>query len=189
MVTKGLDFERVHVVGILNADQSLNVPDFRAFERSFQMLSQVAGRAGRKGRRGLVVFQTRQPQLPVVQQIVTNNYRAMYASQLVERREFLYPPFCRIINIFVRHRDERICEDAAQKFAQSIRPYFQSDLLGPDRPTVARIQALYIRKMMLKVRPAFSAASIRRTLLSARDVLLARPELKGVQLYFDVDPL
>ena len=189
MVTKGLDFERVHVVGILNADQSLNVPDFRAFERSFQMLSQVAGRAGRKGRRGLVVFQTRQPQLPVVQQIVTNDYRAMYASQLVERREFLYPPFCRIINIFVRHRDERICEDAAQKFAQSIRPYFQSDLLGPDRPAVARIQALYIRKMMLKVRPTFSAASIRRTLLSARDVLLARPELKGVQLYFDVDPL
>ena len=189
MVTKGLDFERVHVVGILNADQSLNMPDFRAYERSFQMLSQVAGRAGRKGRQGLVVLQTRQADLPVIHQIVHNDFLAMYRAQLAERRNFLYPPFCRIINIFVRHRDERICDDAARKFALSVRPYFQSDLLGPDRPAVARIQALYIRKMMLKVRPAFSPASVRRTLLSARDVLLARPELGGTQLFFDVDPL
>lgn len=189
MVTKGLDFDRVRVVGILNADQSLNVPDFRAYERAFQMLSQVAGRAGRRARRGVVVLQTRQPELPIVRQIVEHRYEEMYAAQMVERDHFRYPPLYRIIYIYLKHRDERTVEAAATALGTLLRPHFGNDLLGPDRPAIGRIQLLYIRKIVVKLHPDLPVAGVRRTLLSARDALVATAGYKAVNVYFDVDPL
>lgn len=187
MVTKGLDFDRVQVVGILNADQMLNMPDFRAYERAFQMLSQVAGRAGRRGKRGLVVLQTKQADNPIIAQVVRGDYQAMYDLLIPERRDFHYPPFYRIINIYLKHRNDDVVDHAAQHLAALLRRYFRDDLLGPDRPMVARVQLQYIRKIMLKVNPAYTATSVRQSLLSARDAVLHYPVYKGVNIYFDVD--
>lgn len=189
MVTKGLDFDRVRVVGILNADQALNVPDFRAYERAFQMLSQVAGRAGRRGKRGRVILQTRQAALPLIRQVVEGDYEAMYRSQVAERRRFGYPPFTRLIHIYVKHRDERTCHEAAQTMASLLRPHFDRALLGPDRPAVGRVQRLFIRKLMLKASPSLPAAGVRRTLASAAEITRNRQAFRAVQIYFDVDPL
>ncbi len=189
MVTKGLDFDRVRVVGVINADQMLNAADFRAHERAYQMMSQVAGRAGRRGRRGLVVVQTRQPDTPVIAQTVAGDYRAMYAEQMEERADFRYAPLLRMIDIYVKHRDERRAEGAAQALAAMLSPHFGADLLGPDCPAVSRVQSLHIRKLVLKVAPALPPAGVRRTLLAARDALLAQEGYKSVTVYFDADPL
>lgn len=188
MVTKGLDFENVRVVGIINADQMLNAPDFRAREHAFQMLSQVAGRAGRKGRQGMVVLQTRNAQMPVVKQIVEHDYKAMYRTEIAEREEFLYPPFCRIINIYIRHRDDRVCQDAAEKLLRLLHPAFGARLLGPQRPDVARVKMLYIRKIMLKVLLTESVKQVRTALFAAQNQLQSLPELRGCSIAFDVDP-
>lgn len=189
MVTKGLDFEHVRVVGILNADQMLNQPNFRAFERAFQMMSQVAGRAGRRGKRGLVVLQTRQPDLGVVKQVVENDYETLFNQQLVERDLYAYPPFVRIIDIYLKHRNEDICSHAAEAMAYMLRPYFGDMILGPDRPAVGRIQYLHIRKIMLKVKADISATWVRQMLVAARNGLWQQPAYKGVNIYFDVDPM
>lgn len=189
MVTKGLDFEHVRVVGIINADQMLNQPNFRAFERAFQMMSQVAGRAGRRGKRGLVVLQTRQPDLGVVKQVVENDYETLFKQQIVEREQFLYPPFVRIIDIYLKHRNEDICSHAADSLAYMLRPYFGDMLLGPDRPSVGRVQYFHIRKLMLKIKTGTSASQLRQLLLSARNGLLQQPAYKSVNIYFDVDPM
>lgn len=188
MVTKGLDFDRVRVVGIINADQMLNVADFRAHERAFQMMSQVAGRAGRRGKRGLVVLQTKQPDLPVVRQIVEGDYKGMYRDQIEERTLFKFPPVCRLINMVLKHRDETVADHAAKALAAMLAPVFPGLLLGPDRPMVSRIQRLHIRMLTLKVPPTLSPQGVRRTLMAARDALVQQPPYKGVMLYFDVDP-
>ena len=187
MVTKGLDFDRVRVVGILNADQMLTMPDFRAYERTYQMLSQVAGRAGRRGKRGKVILQTRQVDNPVIEQIVRGDYEAMYQSQIKERELFHFPPFYRLITIYLKHRNNDVVDHAAQHLAALLRPYFNDDLLGPDRPVVARVQLLYIRKIMVKVSPQISPMSVRQTLLSARDIVQQFNVYKSVNIYFDVD--
>ena len=189
MVTKGLDFDRVRVVGILNADQMLNLPDFRAYERAFQMLSQVAGRAGRRGKRGLVVLQTRQPDLPVVGQVVRGDYEAMFRDQMAEREAYHFPPVYRLINVLFKHRDEAVAAHASEAFAALLRPHFGTDLLGPDRPVVARIQSLYLRKLVVKLRPDLPPQGVRRTLLAARDMVQAQPGMKSLQVVFDVDPV
>lgn len=189
MVTKGLDFDRVRVVGILCADQMLGIPDFRAYERAYQMMAQVAGRAGRRERRGLVVVQTRQPDLPLIRQVAENNYTAMYGTQMVEREMFGYPPHVRLIGISLKHRDERAAEAAARSLGNMLRPHFGTRLLGPDRPPVGRIQLQYIRKMILKIPPSLPASGVRRTLNAARSLLMTLPEGKGVTVFFDVDPM
>lgn len=188
MVTKGLDFDHVRVVGILNADQMLNVPDFRAYERAFQMLSQVAGRAGRKGgTRGKVVLQTRQADNPIIGQVVRGDYEAMFHSQLAERELFHFPPFYRLINIYLKHRRDDVVDHAALHLASLLRRYFHDDILGPDRPIVSRVQLQYIRKIIVKVAPHYTAMSVRNTLCSARDVVLQFDVYKSVNIYFDVD--
>lgn len=189
MLTKGLDFDRVSVVGIINADQLTNMPDFRAHERAFQMLSQVAGRAGRRGKQGKVVMQTRQVEHPLTQQVVTNDYFGMYAEQMQERQLFRYPPFYRVINIYLKHRDDRTVEAASAYLSNLLRSHFPSDLLGPERPLVARVQLQYIRKFVLKVASNLQPASVRATLRAARDVMANHPEFKGLTIYYDVDPL
>lgn len=189
MVTKGLDFGGVSLVGILNADQMLNQCDFRAHERSFQMMTQVAGRAGRRNTQGRVVLQTRQPDLPLIRQIVENDYEGMYRSEMADRRIFRYPPEVRIIHIFLKHRDERKVAQAARLMGDTLRPHFGDDLLGPDKPAVGFAQMLHIRKLLLKVSPNFTPSSVRETLLSVRARLLSIPQVKGLTVYFDVDPV
>lgn len=190
MVTKGLDFGRVHVVGILSADQMLTQPDFRAYERSFQMLSQVAGRAGRRSGRGLVVLQTSQPQLPVVQHIAAADYPAFYAQEMEERRLFRYPPFTRVIYIYVKSPKDRLAEAAARVMADLLRPRLApDDLLGPERPFVARVSLQYIRRIMVKTPADAPPAHVRQLLEGARRYILQQPDLKSVNIYFDVDPV
>jgi primosomal protein N' (replication factor Y) len=189
MLTKGLDFDRVSVVGIVNADHIMNLPDFRAYERAFQMLSQVSGRAGRRGTQGSVVLQTRQADEPLIGYIQNNQYQQMYAQQMQERQMFNYPPFCRIINVYLKHRDDAVVEAASQYFSSLLAPHFPNCLLGPERPYVSRVQLLYIRKLLLKVSPKLSVAGVRNTLLAARAALVAQEQFKRVQIYFDVDPL
>ena len=188
MVTKGLDFDHVRVVGILDADQMLSQPNFRAFERAFQLMTQVAGRAGRRQGRGLVVLQTKQVDLPVVGQVVRGDYATFFAEQLEERRLFHYPPFVRLVEICLKHRDEAVCDHAAQELGRLLKVHFAADVLGPDRPVVARIQHLHLRKLLLKIRPTFTPDSVKRTLASARDIVLAQPAFRNVGIHFDVDP-
>ena len=189
MVTKGLDFGGVSVVGIVNADQLLNACDFRAHERAFQMLSQVAGRAGRRGSRGRVVLQTRKPDLPVVAQIVAGDYPAMYKKEMADRRTFRYPPEVRLIMISFKHRDERTVAVCARLFADLLRPHFSDDLFGPMKPVVSYVQLQHIRRIMLKVSPTLSPTSVRTTLWAARDRVLAHSACRNVTIYFDVDPM
>lgn len=189
MVTKGLDFDRVEVVGILNADQLLNACDFRAHERAFQMLSQVAGRAGRRGTRGLVVLQTQHPESETIAQVVRNDYEALFRKQMADRKAFRFPPAVRLIALYLKHRDEEVAQHAANAMAQMLRPHFGTDLLGPDRPIVSRVQLLHIRKLLLKIDNRFTPQSVRDTLWAARENLLKTPAYKGIAVIFDVDPL
>ena len=191
MVTKGLDFERVSVVGILSADQLLSQPDFRAYERAYQMMSQVAGRAGRRGKRGLVVLQTRQAELPIVQQVVRGDYDAMYAAQMQERIAFGFPPVVSLVRVSVKHRDEHLCAEAAALLATWLQPHFGADggLLGPDRPLVARVALMHIRTLLVKIPPTLSAIGARRTLRAAAQLLKAQPHLRATTIIFDADPL
>lgn len=189
MVSKGLDFDNVHVVGILNADTMLTRPDFRAFERSFQMMAQVAGRAGRRGKQGYVILQTKHIDYPVIKQIVQNNYEEMFRQQEQERKEFLYPPFCRLIYIYLRHRDDHIVEDAACILAEKLRYFFGKHILGPDRPAIGRIQMLYYRKIILKIEYNTSPSKVRILLKTAIKCLYENPFYKSINIYFDVDPL
>ncbi|MBQ6964974.1 MAG: primosomal protein N' [Bacteroidaceae bacterium] len=187
MVTKGLDFDNVSVVGILDADTMLNLPDFRSYERTFQTLSQVAGRAGRNNRPGHVILQTRSADTDIIRQITANDYWQMFYTQMTERQLFHYPPFHRLIYIYLRHRDDRLLDHLAADMGERLRAIFGHRVLGPDRPPVARIQSLYIRKLMLKMEPQASISRVRQALLSIQQQMLSIA--KNLNIYYDVDPL
>jgi primosomal protein N' (replication factor Y) len=189
MISKGLDFERVRLVGIMNADASMNIPDFRSRERSFQMFSQVAGRAGRKNNRGIVVIQTSSPDNPVIQMVQTNNYAHLFHKEMTERSEFRYPPYFRLINIYLKSKDARVVNGAALCLAQGMRKVFGDRVLGPDRPLVARIQTFYLMKIMLKIEVTASFEKAKQLLRELENELLAQPQFKGVMLNVDVDPM
>lgn len=189
MVTKGLDFERVSVVGILNADTMLNMPDFRSYERAFQMLSQVAGRAGRRNRQGLVLLQTKSPELPVIQQVVQNDYSALYRDMMQEREAFNYPPFSRLVNVILKHRDPHVVMQLSTDISTLLHRIFAHRVLGPDTPIVGRIQLLYIRHLVLKIETTASMAEARRRLRQIRQYLLEQPAYKTAQIIYDVDPV
>ena len=189
MVSKGLDFDNVHVVGILDADTMLTRPDFRAFERSFQMMSQVAGRAGRKNSRGYVILQTRHTDYPVIQQIVQNDYSQMYHEQEEERHDFNYPPYSRLIYIYLKHREDRVAGEAARALATSLRTSLGDYVLGPDRPLVGKVSMMHIRKITLKVPLTSSPGKVRQVLHAMVGRLLATPSYHSLNIYFDVDPV
>ena len=189
MISKGLDFDRVSVVGILNADTMLSYPDFRAYEHAFMMMSQVSGRAGRKGHRGLVILQTKSPDLPVIRQIVDNDYAAFFRSVLAERREFRYPPYCRLVYVFLKHRSDSLVATASQEMGSRLRQWFGSRVLGPDRPSVAKVKSLSIRKLMVKIEPGLNMSEVRRYLALARQQMLQDKRYASLQIYFDIDPL
>ena len=189
MVTKGLDFDNVSVVGILDADLMLNLPDFRSYERAFQTLSQVAGRAGRKNRSGHVILQTRSADSEIISQITSNDYWQMFYSQMTERQMFRYPPFRRLIYVYLRHRDERLLDHIANDMGERLRAVFGDRVLGPDCPPVARIHSLYIRKIMLKIEYSASIDKVREALFAVQQQMTAQPIAKGVNIYYDVDPM
>lgn len=190
MVTKGLDFERVSVVGILDADGMLNVPDFRSHERAFQLMAQVAGRAGRRHKRGLVVLQTKSPDLPVVQQVVAHDYAGLYVQQMEERQAFGFPPFCRLVYIYIKYRDPHYLDQIAARMASQLRAVLGTRVLGPAAPPVSRIQTFYIRRIVVKLEPGISLARVREELLRVRqDVFSSCEGSSSAQVYFDVDPV
>lgn len=189
MVSKGLDFDHVSVVGILDADNMLNYPDFRAYEHAFTMMAQVSGRAGRKGKQGLVILQTKNPELPVIQQVVNNSYMAFYKSQLEERTAFHYPPFFHLIYIYIKHRNNDIVESASMELGSRIREIFGNRVLGPDKPTVARVKTLHIRKIMLKLENGIDYKLAKQYLRSIRDTMIKEKRYGALTIYFDVDPL
>ena len=189
MISKGLDFGNVAVVGILNADTMLNYPDFRAYEHAFQMLSQVSGRAGRRGERGLVILQTKSVDLPVIRQVVEGDFRSFSHDLLEERREFRYPPFFHLVYVFLRHREERLVESAAIELASRLRQSFGERVLGPDKPSVARVKTESIRKIVLKLELGINLSLARQHMLAARTALLQDKRYAAMTVYFDVDPL
>ena len=189
MVTKGLDFDRVSVVGILNADSMLNYPDFRAYEHAFMMMSQVSGRAGRKGRRGLVLLQTKNKDLPIVQQVVANDFSSYFKDLEQERRDFRYPPFTHLIYVYMKHKDERVIESAAMEMGARLRQWFGVRVLGPDKPAVAKIKTMNIRKIVLKLELGIDLALVRRYLRQAEHDMMQNKQYVSLQIYFDVDPL
>lgn len=189
MVSKGLDFDHVSVVGILNADSMLNFPDFRSYERAFQLMAQVAGRAGRKNKQGTVILQTKSIDHPIIRQVRENDFEGMVKEQLVEREMFHYPPFYRLIYVYLKHRKEELLEEMAAVMADKLRQVFGDRLLGPVRPPVSRVQTLYIRKMMLKMEVNASSAEVRSRLIQIQQEMLANERYKSLVVYYDVDPM
>lgn len=188
MVTKGLDFSKVSTVGILDADAMLNIPDFRAYEYAFQMLSQVSGRAGRRGK-GTVILQTKSPEESVIREIAYCDYRSFYASLLEERKAFCYPPFSRLIIVYLRHKDAQVADHAAQEMAMLMRKCFPTGVLGPDSPFVARIKTLHIRKIVLKLSLSAQPGKAKEQLWEIKNAVLQKPPYRMVDIYFDVDAM
>lgn len=189
MVSKGLDFDHVSVVGILNADAMLNQPDFRAYEHAYMMMSQVSGRAGRKNKRGLVILQTKQPKLPVIDYVVRGDYVALYKDLIAERQAFRYPPYHHLIYVFLKHRQETIVHTAAIELASRLRQWFGGRVLGPDKPAVAKVKQQNIRKLVLKLELGIDKQRVREYLLMAQSQMLADKGYSSLQIYYDVDPL
>lgn len=189
MVTKGLDFDSVSVVGILDADTMLNQPDFRAYERTFQTLSQVAGRAGRKNHKGKVILQTRSADSNLITQVVNNDFWGMFYEQMLQRQAFNYPPFHRLIYIYLKHRDGQLLDHLAVDMADRLRKVFGERILGPDAPPVSRVQSLFIRKIMIKVEHSASPSKVRSAILAVQKQVLEQPVANSLVIYYDVDPL
>lgn len=187
MVTKGLDFDRVSVVGILNASTMLSQPDFRSYEHAFQMMEQVAGRAGRKKEQGYVVLQTMDVEASAIKQVVDHNYTAMYKEQMEERSLFNYPPNCRLIYVYMKHRDERVLEALSRDYANLLKQIFGQRILGPDTPPIAKVQMMYIRKIIVKIELSASIAEARKRLREIQHYVTNHPQYKSAIIYYDVD--
>ena len=189
MVTKGLDFDKVSVVGILNADNMLNYPDFRAYEHAYMMMAQVGGRAGRRGKRGLVVIQTYSPNLPVISQVTRGDYLGMYNDQLSERLQFHYPPFYHLIYLYMKHSNDKTVEMAAVEVSSWLRQWFGDRVKGPVKPDVGKIKTLNIRMVVLKLENGIDMAKVRLYLKRAREAILADKRYSTLTIYLDVDPV
>ena len=189
MISKGLDFDKVSVVGILNADGMLNQPDFRAFEHAFMMMAQVSGRAGRKGRQGLVILQTKNPDLPIIQQVVRNDFEGFSRELLEERQLFHYPPYYRLIYVYLKHTKDDVVNTAGIELGSRLRQWFGDRVLGPDKPAVSRIKTLSIRKLVLKLETGIDMPRVRQYLTLAQQQMMQDKRYASLQVYYDVDPL
>jgi primosomal protein N' (replication factor Y) len=188
MVTKGLDFDNVSMVGIINADQSLNYPDFRSFERSFQLMAQVSGRSGRKQKRGKVIIQTREPSHWVIRKVVENDYEGFYLRDLKEREQFGYPPYSRLIEIKLRHKDDFTLQDATQTFVEMLRGRLGNMVYGPHVPFVSRIRNLYYRELLIKIDRKISSSEIKKIIHTTMQEFFGDRNNHMVQIIPDVDP-
>jgi primosomal protein N' (replication factor Y) len=189
MVTKGLDFDNVSVVSILNADNMITFPDFRSFERSFQMMAQVSGRSGRKKKRGTVIIQTSNPAHPVIKDVVENDYLAMYEQEIIQRQKFRYPPFFRLVLLKLQHRDPRVLNDAAAVLAGQLRQRFPKRILGPEYPLISRVKNLYIKQILVKIDRKISASAMKNEMKKIIEKFQCAREYKSVRIIVNVDPV
>lgn len=189
MVTKGLDFDNVGMVGVVNADTMINFPDFRASERAFNMLEQVAGRAGRRGSNGKVTIQTYNTQHPIFPYLLTHDYKGFYENEISERLRYNYPPFVRVIYVYIKHKDSAAVSTIAFEYANRLRALFGNRISGPDEPSVARVQTLYIRRIMLKIETNASISKVKNLLRDVQIKMTNEKKMSGAVLYFDVDPM
>lgn len=188
MVSKGLDFDRVGLVGVLDADSMMNFPDFRSFERSYQLISQVSGRAGRRKKRGKVVIQTLDPDHPVIRHLLKNDYEGFYREQMEERELFGYPPFKRLIRISFRHRIPSILDAASHLAARELRSVFSDRVLGPQFPPVGKIQNYFIKQIILKIEREASYGKARELVREVLDRVSDTEVYRAVRISVDVDP-
>ena len=189
MVSKGLDFDHVSIVGILNADTMLNYPDFRSYERAFQLMAQVSGRAGRKNKRGRVVLQTKSIDHPIIHQVIANDYEDMVGGQLAERQMFHYPPYYRLVYVYLKNHNEALLDQMAAVMANKLRGVFGNRVLGPDKPPVARIQTLFIKKIVVKIEQNAPMGRARELLLRIQREMIEDEHYKSLIIYYDVDPM
>jgi primosomal protein N' (replication factor Y) len=189
MVTKGLDFDNVSIVCILNADNMITFPDFRAYERSFQMMAQVSGRSGRKNRRGKVIIQTSNPQHKVIKNVVENDYLSMYNQELTERQKFKYPPFYRLVLLKLQHREPKLLNIAADILAGQLRQRFPKRILGPEYPLISRVKNLYIKQIMIKIERSESASAIKMEIRKLIYKFQTAQEYKSIRVIINVDPI
>ena len=189
MVAKGLDFDHVSLVGILNADSMLGYPDFRSYERSFQLMAQVGGRAGRKNKQGMVVLQTYKPEHHVVQNVLKTDFKSQYAQELVHRKQFNYPPFTRLISITMKHKDRQTLDGAASIFIDALRERLGKRVLGPEYPSVNRVRNLYQKVALIKVEVKSSIVSVKDILKEEIDNFRVNKDLRSVRIIIDVDPM
>jgi len=189
MVTKGLDFDHVSTVCILNADNMLSYPDFRSGERSYQLMAQVGGRSGRKKKRGEVIIQTWQPSHAIIRHVVNNDYQSMYLDQISERRQFNYPPFCRLVTLRLKHRKADLLNQASAGLANSLRATFGKRVLGPEYPMVSRIMNLYIKQIMIKLERGSDNTAMKDKLLEILQSFERKNEFPGLRIIIDVDPV
>ncbi|MCD6018642.1 MAG: primosomal protein [Bacteroidetes bacterium] len=189
MVTKGLDFDHVSVVGVLNVDSVLNFPDFRSFEKAYQLIVQVSGRAGRKDKKGTVYIQTNHPEHSVINHVLADNYLQFYQSQINEREQFHYPPFTRIIELSVVSKDPNVVNDIAQQLANQLKPLFGGMMLGPEFPLVAKIKDQYHKRILLKINREYSPTQVRNLLKQEMDTLQYNNKKSIYRLQVDADPV
>ena len=189
MVSKGLDFDHVSVVGILNADTMLNYPDFRSYERAFQLMAQVSGRAGRRNKQGRVVLQTKSIDHPIISQVMANDYEQMVDGQLAERQMFHYPPYYRLVYVYLKNRNEAMLEQTADVMAGKLRSVFGARVLGPDKPPVGRIQTFFIKKIVVKIEYNAPMSRARELLLQVQREMIEDERFKSLIVYYDVDPM
>lgn len=189
MVSKGLDFGEVRMAGVINADTLLNFPDFRSNERAYNMLEQVAGRAGRRKEKGKVLIQTTNPKENVLEYVKAHDYSNYYQSEIAERERYAYPPFTKIINIYLRNKDGNMVDRAAVIYAKKLREVFGTRVLGPEKPFVGRIALWYIQSIMLKIEAGASMSKVKQILRQIYEQAAAWSEFKSTQIYYDVDPV
>ena len=188
MVTKGLDFDNVSLVCILNADNMLSYPDFRAAERSFQLMAQVSGRSGRKYKQGRVIIQTFRPDNPVIRDVVKNDYLAMFKQQLVERQKYKYPPYTRLVLLKLKHKDPDLLNRAADELARALRLVFGKRILGPEFPMVSRIMNYYIKHIMFKMEREVSSGGMKEKMVAVIEKFKQEAVFRPVKVLMDVDP-
>ena len=188
MVTKGLDFDNVHIVGILNADNMLSYPDFRAHERSFQLMAQVSGRAGRKDIQGKVIIQSWKPQHPIIQDVLRNDFFNMYNREMAERQQFLYPPYYRLIRVILKHKDRQLLEKGAAALGKELNVVFGKYVVGPEYPMVSRVRNLYINRFLLKNRADKNQSNFKEYIYKVLNKFHELTKYRSIRVYIDVDP-
>jgi primosomal protein N' (replication factor Y) len=188
MISKGLDFENLTVVGILNADNLLNFPDFRAHERSFQLMEQVSGRAGRRQKQGKVVIQTYDPQNKIIRQVLRHDYTGMFRMQSEERMTFNYPPFCRMVKITIKHKDKSQLNHFSEILGRDLKEVFGKRVLGPESPIISQVQLWYIKNILLKIEREKPPAKAKQLIVEAIERLEKEKGASGLKIAIDVDP-
>jgi primosomal protein N' (replication factor Y) len=189
MVTKGLDFDNVRLAGIMNADTMLNFPDFRAFEKSFQQMAQVSGRAGRKHKRGTVIIQTTDKKHPILQFVIENDYYGMFLSQMEVRKTYKYPPFYRLIRLTVKDKQNELVDLSSKMLADELKKIFGSRVLGPEYPMIPRIKNKYLKTILIKFERNAPAEKVKAHITECINQVRSTPKYKYVQILVDVDPL